>query len=416
MPPRSLSTVIVSLIWLCCLVWFACAGGCQPAIKREGALERRSTTAQISSRQLRVMVNEFVVYYANRVELTADKILAQTTDPAVRRNALLWKINGISSCLQSASRSDPLGAYLDIWILNRQVAGLFDTPPGNTLFGPAQPLARAEVANFETRLQYINQTAGADLPLGEKFVTTFASDFPLKSLYFDREPIASRYIQEVQPANKEMFQVVADLEENLIEMRNLSVLYAEYLPKQARWESELLLMETSQQAFVQQPIRDFSLAAHSIAQIAHTSETLPQTIEHERAAFEQIVAQERETTLAEVERMRQETLAAVTAERAAVLVAVHDERLAISRQLDEQVAKALVATDDLSRQRVDQLAAEAPAVIDHFFRRAVQFGGVLALLVIAYLLVRRRAQPRIAHPQPTRAIRGDFSDDRASAA
>ena len=393
----------------------SCVWGCHPVLKREGALEKRSSTAQVSSHQLRVMVNEFVAHYANRVELVGDQVLAQSSDPVVRRNALLWKINGISSCFQAASRPDPLGAYLDIWILNRQMTQLFNSPTGGTLFGPAQQLVRAECVDFDSRLQYINQTAGADLPLGETFVATFAADYPLTSLYFDREPIASRYIQEIEEPASEMFQVVANLEENLVEMRNLSVLYAEYLPKQARWESELLLIDTAQQPIVQQPIQDFSLASHSIAQIAHTTETLPTVVREERAAFEQIVANEREVSLGELERMRKETLDAVTLEREAVLTAVRHERLAVSRQIDEQVATALGATDDLSRRRVDQLAAEAPGMIDHFFRRTIQLGGVVFLLVVAYLLVRRHSQPQMSSFASSRPAVGEFSSDRAAA-
>lgn len=410
MPVRSATLV------LACLACFCGAPGCNTVPAKQGRLERDSSNSQVSSHQLRVMVNEFVVHYASRVELTADNILAQSTDPTIRRNALLWKINGISSCFQAASRPDPLGAYLDIWILNRQMAQMFNSPAGDTLFGQAQLLARAECADLEARLQYINQVAGADLPLGEKFVTKFATDYPLTTLYFDREPIASRYIQEVREPAREMFQIVANLEENLVQMRNLAVIHAEYLPKQARWEAELLLIDTSQQEFVQQPIRDLSLASHSIAQIAHTTEIVPAVVEQEREAFQQFLSHEREVTLGELERMRQETLAAVGRERVAVLEAVHEERLAISQQIDTQMALVLQATDDLSRRRVEQAAAEAPVVIDHFFRRTVQLGGVLLLLVMAYLLLIRRSQPLAKASQPAPTIRGGFADDRASAA
>ena len=75
------------------------------------------------------------------------------------------------------------------------------------------------------------------LPHGEGFVEKFATDFPLTTLYFDREPIASRYIQEVREPAQELLQVVVGLEESLAEMRELSIIYAEYFPKKARWEA-----------------------------------------------------------------------------------------------------------------------------------------------------------------------------------
>ena len=42
------------------------------------------------------------------------RILARTSQPNVRRNALLWKKNGIAAAFRAASRRDPLAAYLDL--------------------------------------------------------------------------------------------------------------------------------------------------------------------------------------------------------------------------------------------------------------------------------------------------------------
>jgi hypothetical protein len=374
-----------TLILCCCLT-----AGCRRIPTQQGMLERDSNSAHISSHQMRVMVNEFVVYFADRIELRADQILAEASDPAIRKNALRWKINGISACFQAASRDDPLGAYLDVWILNRQMTQLFDSPEVSDQFGPWQSVARTECHALEKRLQFINQAIGGKLRIGEDFVTKFANDYPLTSLYFDREPIASRYIEEVEQPTREMFQVIANLDANVDELRKLSILFAGHLPKQARWEAELLLIDTIQQPFTQRPLQDLSQAAAAAAQIASLTEAIPQMVERERLALQGLVTSERRETIRELERMRRDTVLQLEGERAivldgvreerqAVLAALHDERIEISHEMNAELSRALQAADSITRQRAEELVQQTPAVIDHFFWRA----GQLTLLLTA---------------------------------
>ena len=375
--PRSLSRLAGLLTVL--------AVGCQQVRERPGMLEREAAQSNISSHQLQVMVNEFVSHYAHRVEMTADQVLSNEFDSSIRRNALLWKINGISACFQAASRQDPLGAFLDLWILNKQMTEFFHSEHGRNSFGDSQQIAWDTCAELEGRLSYIYQTVGTELQHGEQFVARFATDFPLTNLYFDREPIASRYIEEIQEPSRELFQVVADLDKSLAEMRSLSAVYAEYLPKQARWEAQLLLLDTTQMSVVQQPLDQVSIAAQSVARMADTAESLPQLIESERRALRSIVQREREETLGEIEQMRRATVTQVQQEREVVLAAVTHERTAIQQQLQAELTRTIAAADDISRHRVEQIADQMPAFIDHMFWRLCQLiSGVVLVGILAW--------------------------------
>ena len=406
MKARDFVSCALHVIFTCCL-----AAGCQSARSQRGMLERQVNDAQLSSHQLRVMVNEFVIHFTDRVELRADQILANTSDPAIRKNALLWKINGISACFQAASRSDPLGAYLDIWILNRQMTQFFESPAGNQLFGPGQAIALDECHSLERRLQGIDQAVGGDISLGdirlgENFVANFAADFPVTSLYFDREPIASRYIQEVREPANELMQVVANLDSSVDELKQLSITYAKHLPKQARWEAELFLIDSTQLAVIQRPLQDFSSAAGAVSRIAYVTEAIPSLVERERDALRDIVVDERQQTLRELDRMRAETLVqlegersvvldALREERLAVLEALSGERIAVSRDLQTETTRALQATDVITRRRAEELVQQAPRLVDHFFWRAWQLGIAFAVVAaaLAWLVLRAKRQP-----------------------
>jgi hypothetical protein len=393
MSARSATFVAVQLV----LVLLVLAG-CRRVPIGLGLLEKNEMDNNLSSEQLRVLVNDFAVHFAYGIESEADSILAEASDPAIRQNALRWKINGISACYRAASRRDPLAAYMDVWILNKQMAQLFKSPQGKYLIGPWQPIAIKGCERREVRLRTISEALGTDLPIDEKFAARFAADYPVRDLYFNRESLATRYIQEVEAPTRELFEAIASLRNNVEELRKLSMIYAEHLPKQARWEAELLLADASRISTVQRPIQDFTVASQSIARVAHTVEEVPEMIAHERQALHEIVHQERLETLREVDRMRQETmnqfederalvLNKLREERTVVLDTLREERLAVSRELDAQVATTIEQTDDISQRRVDQLAQHGSDLVDHFFWRAWQLCAVVGAMVVTVVLV-----------------------------
>ncbi len=85
-----------------------CSAGCQSAFRKPelGLLEQLTPEAQLSSHQLRVLVNDFALRLNVRIEEGADQILARTSDTTIRRNAILWKKNATSSAFRAASRTE----------------------------------------------------------------------------------------------------------------------------------------------------------------------------------------------------------------------------------------------------------------------------------------------------------------------
>ncbi|MDZ4783061.1 MAG: hypothetical protein SGJ19_22680 [Planctomycetia bacterium] len=377
-----------SLLTACCM-----AVGCRTTPTPQGLLERQSVDARLSSRQLRVMVNEFTVHFVDRIEVSADQLLANTSDPAIRRNALLWKINGTSACFQAASRPDPLAAYLDVWILNRQMTLYFESATGRQLFGPGQSLVLEECQSLERRLLSIDRAVGGELRFGKEFVTKFATDYPVRSLYFDREPIASRYIEEVQEPAKELMHVVGNLDESVTELKQLGTVYAKHLPKQARWEAELFLINSSQLEIVQRPLQDLSLTVAAVSRLAQVSEAIPALLERERRAFHEILANERQQTLSELDRMREATLVKFEQDTSVVLQALDEQRVAVGRDLHNETTTMLDAADEITRRRTEEAIQQTPDLIDHFFWRACQVFVVLMLLAAPAVWLVRRLKP-----------------------
>ena len=162
------------------------------------------------------MLNDLVLQYSSQVELAADQIISENKDPRVCKNALMWKMNGIASCFQAASRRDPLGAYFDIWILNKQSLGLFNSSNESPLFGDSQQIAISATQQIEITMAEVLDLIGDDLPVNKAFANNFAQEHPINDLYFNRASITAnytKYIANIKTKGAELLGVVGDIDQ-----------------------------------------------------------------------------------------------------------------------------------------------------------------------------------------------------------
>jgi hypothetical protein len=341
-------------------------------------------------------MDDYVKRFADEIEESADQILAEEKNPRIRANALLWKTNGISACFQAAARPDALSAFLDVWILNKQSTALLERPAASHLFGGWQKLALETCQRLEGPLAEIQSKIGSDFPIGEDFVTSFANDYPITSLYFRRESVAARYtdyMERIDIANRELMDVVGGLDERLDQLHKLSALYAEFLPKQARWQGELMLLEAVPTSILAAPLDDLAMTAEAIDRIARVGEEVPYMVERERDNVLQAVADERVAALDAVDQMLVKTMAQLREERVAVLAAMRDERLAVSKELSGYAHGMLSKTESTLDHGLDEMTQRAEHITDHAFKRLAQLGLATLVCLAVALLVAMRAGP-----------------------
>jgi len=377
--------------------------GCERVVAPAGLLEETAPTASLSSQKLRTLLIDYVPRFVGQVEQGADRMLAESSDPLIRHHALMWKAYAVPACFRAASRPDPLAAYLDVWILTKQMNALFEQPSGTPLFGPWQPGAVETSRRLEDPLRHIYATLGVELPIGEEFVTRFAATHPLENLYFDRTSIAVDNIQSIVVPKEDMMQVVGKLSEDLDELRRLSALYSEFVPKLARWQAELLMEGALARGPMAAALGDAALAARAADRLAYVAESVPVTVANERQALQSIVASERQQVLQEFDRMRLETLAAVRAERDVVLATFHQERIDTGEALLEASQTTIDSAEGLVERRTAQLVDGGHSLLERAFDRLVQLLVIAIVATVGILLFRRR-KPR--YPRITRSKRG----------
>ncbi|MDG2207855.1 MAG: hypothetical protein P8K78_08125 [Pirellulales bacterium] len=389
---------------------------CSAVPEQQGLLEAEIPDAKISSRNLRIMVSEYVPSYAHKIESTADNILANSQDRTIRQNALLWKINAISAGFGAATRPDPLGSYFDLWVLTRQMKHLFEAAD-DPQFGPWQQDAIVACQQLDARLIEINQKLASQNAFVESFVEETARQHPLSNLYFDRPPLATENIESIRPPKHDMLHVVASMQDDVKEMQRLSALYAEYLPKQARWQAELLALSMHTMPAVESTLADLAVAADAMHHMAASAAEMQESLDHQLAAMPLLLDSQRQLATGDLEEMQALTLAQLRAEREAVMLAVHQEQEAVRAWVEATAASSADRADVITEKRVVQSAGEAERLLD----RAAVYGaalfaatGVLGFLFFLwYRVVRRpRRQPREVEPHRTEEINFAFDHER----
>src|SRR5262245_66389909 len=81
----------------------------------------KATDSEATASEYRAAANSLAIRVPGLVELTGNRMLDQTSDPRLRRLALLWKIEGAAAFQQALFRPDPLGAAVETWTLANQV-------------------------------------------------------------------------------------------------------------------------------------------------------------------------------------------------------------------------------------------------------------------------------------------------------
>ena len=75
----------------------------------------------ITATELRARVHSLGELVGGQIEAAADEIRGRSDDPAIRRAALLWKMEGVPTVYRAAFRPSPVAAAVDLWALTEQM-------------------------------------------------------------------------------------------------------------------------------------------------------------------------------------------------------------------------------------------------------------------------------------------------------
>lgn len=373
----------------------AAASACAPkAARRQTDVMEKSGKVDVSAADLRARVNDLADSFVGRLEESADRISAETRDRTVRRRALTFKIDAVPAVYTAAYRSDPLAAAVDVWALAFQIDEYLEEGAGRDAFGSEQGLARKAVrdvlADADTLIQGV-------VTRPEHFVSTRAQvedwvrTHPIEHTLSSRPSIVG-FAAKQRSENRDAFVAVgtvSDTLENLSERLNT---YAAQLPKQARWQAELLVSDMVGEHDVEGALGD-------IGAVGAAARRANDLLGEAGPPVREMLAAERRAVLEGVNHQRLETLSFVTAERVATLVAFREERIALAAALRQERIETLKEVDAIKTRGVEAAVAGLRDIVDYaFWRVAVLFFLLMlstaTLGVVGYWLTVGRRAPR----------------------
>jgi len=295
---------------------------------------------EVSAEEVGYPLFDFTARFSRAVESAADQIVAKNPDPRIRRNALLWKLNAVPASFLALEHADPAAMVIDLWAFCLQMTEYLESGAGRELFGDRQPVGIAAARGLEAEIGALTARIVKEeaLPVLEQTIEEWAREHPLQDIHFARTSILSLQarLMDVQPAG--LFQTVNTVAGQVADLKGRLALYADQLPRQARWQAELLTEEVFVRIVGAQITNAFAL------------------ISAEREAVLESIERQRLETLEMLQSERERILERVSAEREAVLGRTAELADQVLGQVDGMLADQVVSlTNHVQRQRLDTL-------------------------------------------------------------
>jgi len=271
----------------------------------------RLADSRIASGHLRATENALAVTIPGAIEATADEIMARSDDPAVRLQALRWKLEAIPAYYQALFQGNSLAAAMDTVVLATQVDDYLRTGRGRDRFGAMQPVAlegaRRTSAGIAEQMRALAERPEAFDRMHQR-LEAWAHAHPIGGASLLSRPSVVPFLTKLAgPDDENVFGVVGDISGSIADLGTRLDIYIAYVPKAARWQADLLAGDLA----AQEEARVAVSALTSLEQVSHrigaltSSDAIDEATKFAVATFRG----ERDQTMSEIQQMKVEVLA-----------------------------------------------------------------------------------------------------------
>jgi len=319
--------------------------GCT-VIPRQSGLASTSANVAASNDQIRTQVYGNALGFSGAIRTAANRIIAETDDPVLRRRALKFKMETIAAAQVIVAYHDPLVSILDLWAFTVQLVDYYREGPGRDDFGPWQDGLVATLEKFPPALRnramrLVKDTTATN---AEEVINNWAAANPILGQIRQRPWMADTLASLYQAQGLGAAGAMGVMAERISNLSDRLAIYYALLPDQMRWEGEVFLEDIIARN------EGLRLALDSVSAISGSLSRIVEIAEGGSPLIDSLLATVRmdarlliAEALDSVDVIRLAAMGDVDREIAIVLSAVQQERIAV-----------MATIDTLTQARIDQ--------------------------------------------------------------
>ena len=359
----------------------------------------QSSMPELSSRN-----QSMLALYSAEIEVAADRIISESPSPVTQRQALVWKVDAIPVMQTSLLNTDPVAAVLDTWAFIFQMTAYMERTALKQKFGESYPVVAETLRNMDAEMEQLVRLGAPTANVADlrQRVSAWAEAHPIQASLAGRQSADPDVIRKVEQSDLGLTTSIKTLAEGLGDFTARLDSYNVYLPKQARWQAELLLTDFTHDPQISAALSNLALLSNSAAKASGNIEQMPELVDQTRKAFKADVDSERLSAQAFLREELLKTLYALRQERIATIDAMHGERLATTAEIREERRAAMEVLrnqeiavmkefEEISKRAIQDLDTRERGLINFFFLRAVELMLLTLVLcsLLAWVLMRR---------------------------
>jgi hypothetical protein len=300
--------------------------------------------------------------------------------------------------------TDPVAAVVDTWAFIFQMNAYTDQPMMKNQLGVFLPVVADTLKNMDAQMEQLVLAAAptANIPDLRRRIGEWADAHPIQTGLAGRRSADVDLIKQVDEGDLGALASLKALQEGLGDISARLDTYNTYLPKQARWQAELLLSDLTQDPQVSAAASNLAILSKALDTTSNNLDRMPEMaarareialadIENQRLAAQSFFTQERTEVMDALARQRIAATADLRGERLAATADLGKERQIVLDSVHQEEMAAMNDLHTLSQQTLNDFDKRSRHLVDHLFWRAIELVLIALLLfsLTAWILLRR---------------------------
>jgi len=376
--------------------------GCLSRSARKTSSVKRYKNVEVSALELSSRNQSLLALYSSEIEAAADKVILESPAPVTRREALVWKVEAIPILQTSALNTDPVAAVINTWAFIFQMNAYMEQPLMKNRFGVSLPVVTDTLKRMDAEMEQLILAAapGANIPDLRRKIVAWTAAHPIEAGLTSRRSADTDLIRQADEGDLGALASLNALQQGLGDITARLDSYNAYLPKQARWQAELLIGDLARDPRLGTAAANFAILTKALDKASNNVNRMPELagmalagVENQRLAAQSFFTQERVQVVEALARQRMAAIADLRGERLAATADLRGERQIVLDAVHEEEIAAMKDLNTVGQQTINDLDKRSRRLADHFFWRAIELVLITLFLslLIAWTLLRRFA-------------------------